>query len=549
MAALCYDPVGQGERYQILDTAREHAGFEGAAHIRPPHPNVHLLCTTEHTMMGLGSDLIGANVAQYRIWDGMRAIDYLQSRPDILADKIGCTGNSGGGTLTAYLMALDDRIVAAASVCYLTTFRRLIDSKGPQDAEQNIFGQIAFGMDEADYCIMRAPKPTLIGAGTRDATFDFRGTWELFMDAKRFYSRLGRPECMEINAPDAPHGFTIQQREAAARWMHRWLLGSDKLIREVESLPDTITDEQLRALNKEEWTQEQLYCTPRGQVMLMPGERSVFEINAGIAAELKNSRDKVWRGLSDNAKRDLVRKTIGSERVEGQRTPEVKAIGKIARDGYVVHKLALAVEEGLDLPALAFVPQKPAGPATLYLHGGSMAADAAPGGPIEALVKQGHLVLAAELRGIGETETGRGRRDWAQGRFGSDIVEIYIAYLIGKSYVGMRTDDALAWVRFLKDYAPASRAPTELHLTANGEAAIPALHAAALAGAEFRTVNVRGMIPSWEEVVRAPQSLNQAVNVVHGALQHYDLHDLAPLAGASQVTIRDSVDALGNRLQ
>jgi hypothetical protein len=44
----------------------------------------------------------------------MRAIDYLQSRNDILADKIGCTGNSGGGTLTAYLMALDDRIVAAA---------------------------------------------------------------------------------------------------------------------------------------------------------------------------------------------------------------------------------------------------------------------------------------------------------------------------------------------------------------------------------------------------------------------------------------------------
>jgi hypothetical protein len=65
--------------------------------------------------------------------------------------------------------------LAAAPGCYLTTFRKLIDTKGPQDGEQNIFGQIAFGMDEADYCIMRAPKPTLICAGTRDVTFDFGG--------------------------------------------------------------------------------------------------------------------------------------------------------------------------------------------------------------------------------------------------------------------------------------------------------------------------------------------------------------------------------------
>ena len=83
--------------------------------------------------MGLGSILLGSNIAQYRIWDGMRAIDYLQSRDDIIAERIGCTGNSGGGTLTAYLMALDDRIVAAAPVCYLTTFRKLIDTRGAQD--------------------------------------------------------------------------------------------------------------------------------------------------------------------------------------------------------------------------------------------------------------------------------------------------------------------------------------------------------------------------------------------------------------------------------
>ena len=131
MAALCYDPAGQGERYQILDPTKQRTTFEEAAHVAVPHPNVRFMCTTEHTLMTLSSIPLGANFAQYRIWDGMRAIDYLQSRKDIRADKIGCAGNSGGGTETAYLMALDDRIVAASPGCYLTTFRRLIDSKGP----------------------------------------------------------------------------------------------------------------------------------------------------------------------------------------------------------------------------------------------------------------------------------------------------------------------------------------------------------------------------------------------------------------------------------
>lgn len=110
MAALCYDPIGQGERYQSLDFQHDHETFDSVSYrLETPHRRVQFLPTVEHTLMGVGSIQLGTNTAQYRIWDGMRAIDYLQSRDDILADKIGCAGNSGGGTLTAYLMALDAR--------------------------------------------------------------------------------------------------------------------------------------------------------------------------------------------------------------------------------------------------------------------------------------------------------------------------------------------------------------------------------------------------------------------------------------------------------
>jgi len=250
IAAFCYDPIGQGERYQILD-AKGKPRFAS---------------TLEHTLVGAGCILLGINTAWYRVWDGMRAIDYLESRPEIDAKRIGCTGCSGGGTLTSYLMALDDRVACAAPSCYLTSFRRLLETIGPQDAEQNVHGLIAGGMDHADYILLRAPKPTLMLVATQDF-FDIQGAWDTFRQANRMYTRLGWPQRVAIVEADTKHGYSRQHREAMVRWMRRWLLGMDDGIRE----PDfpVMTDEQMQ-------------CTPRGQVLLMKGARSVFEINAEI---------------------------------------------------------------------------------------------------------------------------------------------------------------------------------------------------------------------------------------------------------------------------
>jgi dienelactone hydrolase len=530
MAAMCYDPIGQGERYQMLDLAKERAVFDDAPHVKVPHPNVRLMCTTEHTMTAISSAMIGANAAQFRIWDGMRVIDYLQSRKDILADKIGCTGNSGGGTETAYLMALDDRIAAAAPGCYLTSFKKLIETKGPQDGEQNIAGQIAFGMDEADYCIMRAPKPTLICAGTRDVTFDFGGTMEVFREAKRFYSRLGHSDLIDIAAPDAPHGFTLQLREAVTRFMARHLLGKDITVREIEKLPDSFDDNQLRELSKPDWTPEQLQCTPKGQVRLLPGERSVFQINAETAAKLKTSRES---GLGPQT----IRETIAA--AEAIAAPQVESIAKITREGFTIEKLALKAENAFQLPALLYSPAKPNGDAILYLHGESMLKDSQ---AIEQLVKAGNVVLAAELRGIGETETGLRRKSFGAGRFGRDNLEILTAYLMGKSFVGMRTDDVRSWAHFLKSKA------TRIDLIATGEAAIPALHAAALEPDAFQKITLRRMIRSYETLVSEGETHNQTVNLVHGILRHYDLPDLIQLVGNDRVTLEEPVDGMGAKI-
>ena len=170
---------------------------------------------------------------RYRIWDGIRSLDYLAGRPEIDPKRLGCTGNSGGGTLTSYLMALDDRIAAAAPSCYITSLERLFATIGPQDAEQNITGQVAFGMEHADYLTLRAPRPTLILAATRDF-FDIQGTWTTFREAKRVYGLLGHGERVDLFESDTTHGFPKGQREAMLRWMRRWLLGKDDAATEAE---------------------------------------------------------------------------------------------------------------------------------------------------------------------------------------------------------------------------------------------------------------------------------------------------------------------------
>ena len=539
IAAICYDPIGQGERYQILDPDTKRTHFEDAAHVETVHPHVKLMCTTEHTMVGLSSTLLGENVAQYRIWDGMRVIDYLQSRPDILPDRIGCTGNSGGGTETAYLMALDDRIAAAAPGCYLTTFRSLLSLKGPQDGEQNLFGQLAFGMDEADYCIMRLPRPTLIAAGTRDATFNFAGTWDLFRDAKRFASRIGYPDRIDLVAPDAPHGFTLQLREAVTRFMLRYLADKEVEVREVSELPDSFDDDQLRALTVPDWTDADLQVTEEGQVLMMPGERSVFEINAETAARLRNEQTKAWTALDPTGKRELVRKTIGDERNPDK--AKIKTVGELERGGLRIRKLVLEAEPGLPLPGLSFLPAKANGRTILYVHGEGMKVEAERGGEIEKLAREGCLVHAIELRGIGETQTGFRRKAFGAGRFGQDNLEILTAYLVGKSYTGMRTADLEAWI--------AALGGGEVEVLAIGEATIPALHAAALRPDLVSRVTLRGMIPSWESLVSATETHDQMVNLVHGVLRHYDLPDLVELAGKDRVVIEGSVDGMGRPLR
>lgn len=492
MAALAFDPIGQGERSQIL-TPEGQPQFSGT--------------TTEHFLVGVGAILTGTGTARYRVWDAIRAIDYLASRPEIDAKKIGFTGCSGGGTLTSYVMALDDRVACAAPACYLTTFRALIETIGPQDAEQNIFGQIAQGLDQPDYVILRAPKPTIISSTSNDF-FDIRGSWDNYRQSKRIYARLGYPERVDLVEVEGTHGVQPVNLAAIAQWMQRWLVGEDRPVpvADIKTLPPG-----------------ELLCTKEGQVLRIDGERSVFDLNVARAQQFEPARKERWEKSPAAESLDAVRRVTGVRRLSAMPKPTREKAGKVQRDGYHIDKLVLHTDSGVPLPALTFHPKDPHDDAYLYLHDGGKAADGAIGGPIEKLVKDGYVVVSIDLRGQGETAAGKPDpllNDWKP---------FYLAYLLGQSLVGLRTEDTLAAGHFLAYYQ--TEKPRKVHLVGVGQSGIAALHAAALEPELFASVTLRDAPKNWTSVVGARVPSGQLSWTVHGALKTYDLPDLARALG------------------
>ena len=474
-AALAWDTLGQGERVQLYD-----ADFGESKLLRS---------TTEHTVMGIQCLLIGDSLARYTIWDGMRALDYLVSRPEVDATRIGCTGNSGGGTHTAYLSALDDRIKVAAPSCFLTSWRRLLETIGPQDAEQCLPPWLENRLDHPDFVHAFAPKPYLILSAVRDF-FSITGARETYTEAKRIYGVMGKPEQLSMVEADDGHGYSKPRRLAAYRWFSRWLKGTE----DTEPEPEvTIASES------------DLWCTQTGQVATELGGETVFTLNQRRVETLLPKRAE-W---SSQAQLESYRKEIEKEarRLSGlaatgkstrNQTVPVSSFGVIERPGYRIEKLIYESEPGIKVPALLLVPSGPEGrkPAVVFVHGRGKAADAGAGGDVEQLVRAGHIVLSVDVRGMGETRQSADSDDFF--RYFGIFESAMTALLTGNPLVGMRALDIQRGVDLL-----ASRTDVDLQrISAVGKekGAVPTLFAALL-DPRIKKLALEGMLVSYQSAV------------------------------------------------
>ena len=510
LVVMSIDPIDQGERSQRL-TAAGKPVLQGVA---------------AHNVIGASSILLGRNTATFETWDMTRAMDYLQSRPDVDGERIGVTGTSGGGTQTAYFMALDPRVKVAVPSCYICgLYDKLTTDPGPQDAEQNIFSQLNFsggsnftgGLDHVDYCIMRAPQPTLIETATDDF-FNSGDAWKSHRHAKRIFDRFGYAEKMSIIEHDGTHGWHKNMREASIRWMLRWLAGRDEQIFEAEDMPIFAVEEFL--------------ATPQGEVMRLDGARSAFDLNRDYNDHLTAARQNRNASMNDDELRGQIRRIIRSQFVRGKTASDVKRFDAIknipAPMGEIVASatpIVFAFDKGqIKVPAVQFVPKTESQGTVVYLNDAGKTADLS---KIESLLRANKTVLAIDLRGLGETQA-VGPTYFDHKQFGTDGTDFYLAYLLGRTYVGMRTDDLLAVCQWVQNTNKSDQA---IDVFATGEiTSVVALHAKAIEPQIMGQITLETQPRNWAEVVRTGDSPYPITNIVHGALRVYDIPDLQRLA-------------------
>ena len=521
---LTYDPVGQGERIQLYDPDwGESKVFRN---------------NTEHSILGIQCLLIGDNLARYSVWDGMRALDYLLSRPEVDATRIACTGNSGGGNMTAFLAALDDRIQVAAPSCWINSWQSLLETIGQQDAEQVLIPSIQDGLDHGDFIYAFAPKPYLILSAIRDF-FAIKGVRETYDEAKRIYAMLGAEEKLHKAEADAGHDYSKPLRMAAYRWFGRWLKGAEDTAPEVD-LPLA--------------TEEEMRCTASGQVETSLGGETVRTLNQKRVEALGRKLPVLTSSSDVSSFRERTREHVGRLLNQAplplreQRSLRTRSYGHIARSGYRIERLTYESEPGILIPTLLFVPEAQATrkPAVVYVDGRGKSAAARSGQDLEQLAKAGFVVLAIDARGMGETEVLESEQANDVRPYFGDYDSAMTALVLGKPLVGMRALDISRAVDLLE--AREDVDPARILAFGRGNGAASVLYAAAL-DERLKKIVLERMLVSYQTIV--DQKIHRQVfeTVVPSVLRFYDLPDLVAALAPREVWMVNPVDAVGRLVQ
>jgi cephalosporin-C deacetylase-like acetyl esterase len=502
--ALAYDPVGQGERVQYYD-----ADLRGSKVGGP---------TDEHSHSNGHTVLIGDNVARYRIWDGMRGIDYLQTRADVDPNRIGCSGCSGGGTLATYISALDDRVKAAAPSCYITSWEALLAGPGPQDAEQSFPNFLAEGLTIADFVELAAPKPWLI-ASTIEDFFPLEGARQTYEESRRIYELYKAGDRIAWHVGPGEHGTPKPTREAIYGWFVRWLKDGQGDATEAVTAPENA---------------DNLLVTNTGQVSTSLGGETVFSLNKRRAADLIPPKRNTDRASLISDIRSLTALTLQP----GGPAPALVSHRKLRRDGYYLELVSLAVEPGLDAPGLLLRPDG-AGPwpAVVVADVRSKEIMAAPGGDLEQLVKAGHLVLAIQLRGLAEAP----QAARATSILGDSQLAMR-AMVVGKNIVGMRAEDIIRAVDFLAAQPDVDK--RRIAAMGYGLAGPPVLHAAVI-DERIRRIVLQDSLASYRTAVDRPIHRGLYDVAIPGVLRKYDVAELLTALKPREVVLINPVDALG----
>lgn len=503
MACLLVDPPGQGERFQYLN---EKLGSRLGGG------------TSEHNQMGNPQSLVGEFLGTWFAWDAIRALDYLVTRPEIDADHLGVTGNSGGGTQTTWLCGLEPRFTMAAPSCFVTTFRRDAENELPQDCEQCPPHVLALDLDHGDFLAAMAPKPVILMAQEKDF-FDARGSAETYAWLKRLYTLLGSPDNIQLHVGPDPHGYTLANREAMYRFFGR---AAGAAAHAAEPAMQMEAEDALR-------------CTPEGQVARL-GSRTLMSFTREKAESLAKSRPPLKGAALAAAVREVLHLPPTPPDAPDYRI--LRSVGgrKYPAKGYCTY----AVETRPGIHALvtrlseeALTSRLPRGlkRAVLYVSHRSADAELRDEPLVTELLaaETGAAFFACDVRGIGESQPDTCGANQFLRPYGSHYFYAAYGHMLDQPLLGGRVWDVLRVIQVLKQAGH-----EEIHLAGRGWGALPAALAAVLSG-DASQVTLKNALVSFHELAVHEDCQWPYAVMPFGVLAKFDLPDVYRALGEKKL--------------
>ena len=523
---LPFDPFGQGERQQYLD-ARSGKSLYGP--------------DGEHDQAGRPMLLFGSQFAQYRVWDGIRAVDYLLSRPEVDPERIGCTGQSGGGTMTMYLAALEPRIKVAVESdgnSENVAGPSYVPPGAVDDAEQDVAGSLPEGIDRGDLLLAFAPKPLLILYSTTDSGLTYsptyvEGTKEVYHEVLAAYKLLGAADKVSIFGSPLPHSYEYFNRREAYRWFNRWL-GSPEWGTEEAEFDQSAPD----ALN----------CTSTGQVRTSLGGRSVVQLNVEgfrtLAPSNSTTNDvKAFRGRAHANLKELLA-------LPTERTPLTSRVisSNVWMEGIAVDEFTFDSEPLVRVAGWFLRPAKGDSPfpTIVYVSEGNRNQVVHENSELSDLVRKGFAVCAVDLRGLGASVP----HEPAAGPIYYHDVPLreryaWACFVLGKPVLGQRVWDFLRCLDYLHSRPEVD--PNRIHGLGERGAALVVLFSAVLDD-RLHSILLDSPIATYRSVIESEAYSLDLSWFLWGGLKHFDLPDLVGSLAPRPCWILNAADAQSKTL-
>ncbi len=169
----------------------------------------------------------GYSSAAAEAWNCIRALDYLETRPEVDKTKFGVTGRSGGGAYSWWIAALDERIAAACPTAGITDLQNYVVDGCVEGHCDCMFMVNTYRWDYAQVAALVAPRPLLICNSDKDTIFPLDGVGRLHATMRKIYDVNGAPEKLGLIITEGPHKDTQELQVPVMRWFNKWLKSSE----------------------------------------------------------------------------------------------------------------------------------------------------------------------------------------------------------------------------------------------------------------------------------------------------------------------------------